>query len=110
MGYDNNRRNDGMKTGQGIVVGLIIGFLAGVGTMQASLIGDVRDHSTRLDHIEKDIASQSESTERRLANVVRLMEGLLETNRELISVIKARQPWTSIWSKGFGGWKRRLNV
>lgn len=79
-----------MKAGQGIVIGLIIGFLAGVGTMQASLIGDVRDHSTRLNHIERDMVQQAEQTERRLANVVRLMEGLLETNRELIVVIKTK--------------------
>ena len=85
-----NSRDNKMKTGQGIVVGLVIGFLAGVGTMQASLIGDVRDHTIRLNHIEKDIAAQADQTEKRLANVVRLMEGLLETNRELISVIKSR--------------------
>jgi hypothetical protein len=90
MSYNQNRRDERMKTGQGIVIGLIIGFLAGVGTMQASLIGDVRDHAVRLSHIESDLTKQQQATETRIQNVVRLMEGLLETNRELISVIKNR--------------------
>lgn len=76
-----------MKTSQAIIVGLIIGFLAGVGTMQASLIGDVRDHTVRLAHVEKDVAAQADQTEKRLANVVKLMESLLETNRELIVLL-----------------------
>ena len=76
-----------MRTSQAIVVGLIIGFLAGVGTMQASLIGDVRDHSTRINHIERDVSVQTDAMEKRFTHVVQLLDEMLQTNRELIVLL-----------------------
>jgi hypothetical protein len=84
----NNRGEQGnMKTFHAIIVGLVIGFLAGVGTMQASLIGDVRDHTTKIAHIEKDFVAEQSQVDRRLDNIARLMESMLETNRELIVLL-----------------------
>ena len=79
-----------MKTYQSIVIGIVIGFLAGVGTMQASLVGDVRDHTTRLAHVEQDSIAQMAMFEQRMDKLVRMLESLLETNRELIAMWNAR--------------------
>lgn len=78
------KEND-MRTYQSIVIGITIGFLAGVGTMQATIIGDVRTHETRISHIESDARKQSVEFEQRMDKLVRMLEALLETNRELIS-------------------------
>ena len=83
-------QND-MKTYQAIVVGIIIGFLGGVGTMQATIVGDVKTHETRLTHIEADAKQQVLAFEQRMDKLVRMMESLLQTNRELIARWDARQ-------------------
>lgn len=82
---------DDMKTYQSIVIGITIGFLAGVGTMQATIIGDVRTHETRIAHIEADAKQQAVGFEHRMDKLVRMLEALLETNRELISRWDAKQ-------------------
>lgn len=74
-----------MKTYQAIAVGVIIGFLGGVGTMQATIVGDVRTHETRIAHIEADAKQQMQGFEYRMDKLVRMLESLLETNRELIA-------------------------
>ena len=76
MSQNNRVENGAMRTSHAIVVGLMIGFLAGVGTMQASLIGDVRDHTTRIAHMETDVN-----------HVVQLLDEMLQTNRELILLL-----------------------
>lgn len=82
-------KND-MKTYQSIVIGIVIGFLAGVGTMQASLVGDVRDHSIRITHIETESVKQMAQFEQRMDKLVRMLEALIETNRELLAALNAK--------------------
>lgn len=82
-------KND-MKTYQSIVIGIVIGFLAGVGTMQASLVGDVRDHSIRITHIETESVKQMAQFEQRMDKIVRMLEALIETNRELLAALNAK--------------------
>lgn len=86
MGTNNN-----MKTWQSILVGLIIGFLGGVGTMQASLVGDVREHSVKLESISRTAEANVVQMEQRYDRVIRLMESLLETNRQLIVELGAKR-------------------
>jgi len=86
MGTNNN-----MKTWQSILVGLIIGFLGGVGTMQASLVGDVREHSVKLVTINRSVEVNADQMEQRYDRVIRLMESLLETNRQLIVELGAKR-------------------
>ena len=47
--------------------------------MQASLIGDVRDHTTRIAHMETDVN-----------HVVQLLDEMLQTNRELIMLLNSK--------------------
>jgi len=42
-----------MKNWQAIVVGLVIGFLGGVGSMQATIIGDVHEHTMQINHMKE---------------------------------------------------------
>jgi len=86
MGTNNN-----MKTWQSILVGLIIGFLGGVGTMQASLVGDVREHTVKLESISRTAEANVVQMEQRYDRVIRLMESLLETNRQLIVELGAKR-------------------
>lgn len=86
MGTNNN-----MKTWQSILVGLIIGFLGGVGTMQASLVGDVREHTVKLESINHSAEYNTAQMEQRYDRVIRLMESLLETNRQLIVELGAKR-------------------
>jgi hypothetical protein len=84
------KEHNEMRTYQSIIIGIVIGFLAGVGTMQASLIGDVRDHTTRISHIEQDAKAQQLMFEERMDKLVRMLEALVSTNRELIAMWNAR--------------------
>lgn len=83
--------NSNMKTWQSILVGLIIGFLGGVGTMQASLVGDVREHTVKLESINRSAEYNTTQMEQRYDRVIRLMESLLETNRQLIVELGAKR-------------------
>lgn len=83
--------NSNMKTWQSILVGLIIGFLGGVGTMQASLVGDVREHTVKLESINRSAEYNTTQIEQRYDRVIRLMESLLETNRQLIVELGAKR-------------------
>ena len=87
-------KND-MRTWQSIVVGVIIGFLAGVGTMQATLVSDVTSHGVKLTAMDQRLNSTDALIERRIGNVILLWEksleasrALMESNRELISLVK----------------------
>lgn len=83
--------NNNMKTWQSILIGLIIGFLGGVGTMQASLVADVREHSVKLESMGRAQDQNISQMEQRYDRVIRLMESLLETNRQLIVELGAKR-------------------
>lgn len=87
-------KND-MRTWQSIVVGVIIGFLAGVGTMQATLVSDVTSHGVKLANLDHRLDLTDALIEKRISNVILLWEkslesnrALMESNRELISLVK----------------------
>lgn len=74
-----------------MVIGVLIGFLAGVGTMQATLVGDVREHSTRIATVSREIDATNKSVNGRVDRITRLMESILETNRQLLSELVAER-------------------
>lgn len=80
-----------MKTWKSIFLGIVIGFLAGVGTMQATLIGDVRDHTVRLQQISVRNDKDMDSISLRIERITRLMESILESNRQLLSELSAER-------------------
>lgn len=83
----NHENTHSMKIMQTIAT-LIIGFLAGVGTMQATLVGDVREHTTRINHVEAQQKSSDVLFEQRISYIVKLLEQTMESNREMISMVK----------------------
>lgn len=85
------RWDQNMKTWQSILVGVLIGFPAGVGAMQATLIGDVREHSTKITAIVHSIEASEVSVNQRIERITRMMESLLESNRQLLSELAAER-------------------
>ena len=77
-----------MKTWQSILTGVVIGFLCGVGTMQATLIGDSHDHSTRIKQLEHADNVMQTAFEKRMDSMANLWMAKLEADRELISLVR----------------------
>lgn len=77
-----------MKDWQKWLAGLIIGYLSGIGTMQATLIADSHENTVKIRQLEKYREEDKALFEKRLDNVVRLWEANLEAERELISALK----------------------
>lgn len=80
-----------MKTWKSIFLGIVIGFLAGVGTMQATLVGDVREHATKLNSISRDMEVSEASVSGRIDRITRMMESILESNRQLLAELAAER-------------------
>jgi uncharacterized protein YpmS len=80
-----------MKTWKSVFLGIVIGFLAGVGTMQATLVGDVRDHTVRLQQVASNRETDMDSVSQRIERITRLMESILESNRQLLSELAAER-------------------
>lgn len=59
--------------------------------MQASLVGDVREHTVKLESINRSAEYNTTQMEQRYDRVIRLMESLLETNRQLIVELGAKR-------------------
>lgn len=68
-----------MKQITTIVLSVIIGLLSGVGATQVWIVGDVRKHDVQI-----------QGTQRELDNLVRLIEAQLETERELIQLVRTQ--------------------
>ena len=77
-----------MKTAQAVAVGLIIGFLAGVGAVQMTMGSEVRENTTRISRIEKDMDSERSRTDARIFEVVGVVKEVISSNRELLHVMK----------------------
>lgn len=95
-----------MKIWQAVVIGIVIGFLGGVGTVQMTMAADVRDNKVNIAHLKKEhedtkaaMLKANEDArvvfEKRMDNVVRLWEANLEQQRansmqqaELINLVK----------------------
>ena len=43
-----------MKIWQALTVGVVVGFLGGVGAMQATIVGDVRDNKVNVAHMAEE--------------------------------------------------------
>lgn len=80
-----------MKTWKSIFLGIVIGFLAGVGTMQATLVGDVREHTTKINSINHAIEASEDSVNGRIDRITRMMESILESNRQLLAELAAER-------------------
>lgn len=76
-----------MKTWQAIFVGIIIGFPGSVATMQATLIGEVRQNTAQIKFVEQKHSDDAMITEKRIENIVRLWEASLQSNRELTALV-----------------------
>lgn len=85
------RDESDMKTWKSVFLGIVIGFLAGVGTMQATLVGDVREHSTKLKTIEHNIEATEGSVNGRIDRITRMMESILESNRQLLAELASER-------------------
>jgi len=77
-----------MKTAPAVAVGLIIGFLAGVGAVQMTMGSEVRENTTRISRIEKDMDSERSRTDARIFEVVGVVKEVISSNRELLHVMK----------------------
>lgn len=79
-----------MKTAHAIIVGLIIGFLAGVGAVQVTMGSDVREHTTRIYRIEKDLDNERSRTDQRIFEIAGLCKEIISANREQLNVMKTQ--------------------
>lgn len=77
-----------MKTAQAIAVGAAIGLLSGVGMSQVTFVGDVKEHSTKIAQLEKDRDADRIRTDARIYEVASLVKEVIQSNRELIHVLK----------------------
>lgn len=75
----NETPHKSMKQITTIVLSVIIGLLSGVGATQVWIVGDVRKHDVQI-----------QGTQRELDNLVRLIEAELETERELIQLVRTQ--------------------
>lgn len=80
-----------MKDWQKWLAGLVIGYLSGIGTMQATLVSDSHEHSLKIKYLEEYRAEDKVMFEKRLDNVVRLWEATLESQRELIAALREKE-------------------
>jgi uncharacterized protein YpmS len=85
------RDESDMKTWKSVFLGIVIGFLAGVGTMQATLVGDVREHATKLNAINHTLEASESSVNNRIDRITRMMESILESNRQLLAELAAER-------------------
>ena len=78
---------------------VLIGFLSGVGLVQITLAGDVRENKIELKAVKEDVdrsrkqfddrmATISKQFDDRMANIIRLWEAQLNTERELIALVR----------------------
>lgn len=79
-----------MKTAHAIIIGLIIGFLGGVGAVQMTMGSDVREHTTRIYRIEKDIEAERSRTDQRIYEIAGLCKEIIAANREQMNVMKTQ--------------------
>ena len=85
-----------MKIWQALTVGVVVGFLGGVGAMQATIVADVRDNkvnvahvAVNVAHVAADLKDTNASVNGRMDRVTKLMEQILETNRQLVAELVA---------------------
>lgn len=79
-----------MKDWQKWLAGIAIGYLSGVGTMQATLVSDSREHTLKILSLENQQQQTRDLFEKRMDNVVRLWEASLESNRELVALLRTQ--------------------
>lgn len=61
--------------------------MAGVGTMQATLVAEVRQNTIRINYVERDIKNTAAAFETNVDKITRHAEKNLEQQRELISLV-----------------------
>ena len=80
-----------MKIWHALIVGTVVGFLGGVGAMQATIVGDVRDNKVNVAHMAEELKETNASVNGRMDRVTKLMEQILETNRQLVAELVAER-------------------
>jgi len=75
-------------TAQAIAIGLIIGILGTLGVSYATIIGDVREHQTRIAQIQRDVEMERGRTDQRIFEVAGLVKEVITSNRELLQVMR----------------------
>ena len=78
---------DKMKAWQAIIVGILVGFPGGVATMQATMIGEVRQNTAKIVFLDRKQTDDMATTEKRIDNIIRLWEASLQSNRELTALV-----------------------
>jgi len=79
-----------MKTAQAIVIGLIIGILGTLGVSYATIIGDVREHNTKITQIQREVELERSRTDQRIFEVAGLVKEVISSNRELMQVMRVQ--------------------
>lgn len=73
-----------------IIAALIIGFLGGVGAVQMTMGSEVRESTTRINRIEKDIDTERLRTDQRIFEIAGLCKEIIAANREQMGVMKTQ--------------------
>lgn len=92
-----------MRTAQAIVVGLIIGLMAGVGLQQLTLAGDVKEHTAKISQLEKDRDADRLAFDRKIVEVTDLVKEVIVSNRELIQVMRMQSELLRQYRPNSGG-------
>lgn len=79
-----------MKTGQAIVIGLIIGVLGGIGFVHLTIAGDVSSQGTRLNRVEKDLESERDRNDQRIFEMAGLCKEIIASNREQMQIMRTQ--------------------
>lgn len=77
-----------LKNWTSIIVGIIIGGLSGVGYSQLTIVGDVRENKVQIRNVREQLANSNTLFEARLSNIIKLWEAQLNTERELIALVR----------------------
>lgn len=77
-----------MKSWQTLVVGVLLGALSIAGAFQLTLAGDVKSNASEIRAVREQLVENRKSFDDRMANIIRLWEAQLNSERELISLVR----------------------
>lgn len=77
-----------MKSWQTLAVGVLLGALSIAGAFQLTLAGEVKSNTADMRAVKEQLAETRKSFDDRMSNIIRLWEAQLNSERELISLVR----------------------